>query len=268
MNLQIPVSRSSAQPIQKVVFKDVYVAINCATHSAGSGGPWSLGIPDVYSISNIYVGSNFSVTNSDRTGWFTFNNGQQDNYYGLAQLSVLPQYKSNITSASRILVKLNCFYANVSSTKAGFFSVDSYPIDNSNTANTNAIVTAQIPVYNSVTGVRYDLRNYIDFRPVFANTAILSNTVAAATINPANNNSTFITGGNPISIEPNANFVYNAEYYLPRVDNLVINKDGSLDVKYGIPSLNPVPQSINTSGLKLATISVPPYPSLTFTEAE
>jgi len=267
-NLQMPLSKASALPIQKVPNKGIYVAINCASHWAGSAGPWNLGLPDVYSISNIYVGSTFDIANPDKTGWFQLNPNQSDTAYNLSQLNLLPQYKGYINSSSRILVKLNSFTANVSTTKAGFFSIDSYPIDDANTANTQAIQTAQIPVYNSVSGLIYDLRNWIDFRPVFANTAVVTNVFSSATINPANNNSVFVTGGNPIAIEPNANFVYNVLYYLPRIDNLVINKDGTLDTKFGTPSLNPVPQSINTSGLKVATISVPPYPSLTFTEAQ
>ena len=108
----------------------------------------------------------------------------------------------------------------------------------------------------------------IDLRYVYANTAAYTNVVSSATINPVNNFTTYVTGGNPISIEPNANFVYNAIYYLPRVDNLVLNSRGSIDAKLGTPSLKPSSSPINTSGINLATIYVPPYPSLTFIEAQ
>ena len=271
INAQIPTQKSSAVPIEKVVRKSVYVAINCNSHWATTNGPWNLGLPDVFNVSSVYVGSTFSTSNPDQIGWFTYTNGQQDSYYGHGTLVIKPQFKSRLTTASRMLVKLDCFSANISPTKAGFFSVDSYPIDDLNTSNTQAVQTAQIPVYRSVSGINYDLRNHIDLRPVFANTAVISfsPTWGSYTVNPANNFTTFYTGtGNPISIEPNANFNYNVEYYLPRIDSLIMNKDGVLDVKYGVPAASPVTPSINTSGLKLADIYVPPYPSLTFTEAE
>lgn len=272
MNGQIPTQKTAAVPIQKVVNKGVYVGINCASHWASTTGPWNLGIPDVYEVTNVYVGSTFDTANYDAIGWFGFTSGQQDSYYGHGQLYVLPQFKQNITSSTRMLVKLNCFSANITSVKEGFFSVDSYPIDDANTANLNAIQTAQIPIYKSISGINYDLRNNIDFRPIFANTAIVASTNStwgSYTVNPANNNSTIYTGsGNPIAVEPNANFTYNVEYYLPRIDSLLLNSDGTLDVKHGIPDVNPVTPSLNSAGLKLADIYVPPYPSLTFTESE
>lgn len=269
---QIPVTRTSATPIQKVVKKDVYVAINCASHSASSTGPWGLGLPDVYKINNVWVGSNFANTNQDRTGWFVLDNGQRDSHYQHAQLVLKPAYKNNITSASRIFVSLNHFQANITSSQAGFFSVDSYPIDDANTANTSAIATAEIPLFISDTTNTYDLRNHIDIRPVFANTAVSNSgntTFGQYTINPVNNFNTFVTGGIAgISIEPDSNFSYNVENYLPRIDSIIITKEENVLVKQGIPSNDPKLPSINNAGIKIADVIVPPYPSLTFQEAE
>ena len=62
--------------------------------------------------------------------------------------------------------------------------------------------------------------------------------------------------------------IYDVEFYLPRYDLFLINKDGDLDVKQGIPSLQPRRPAINKSGMQIAEIFVPPYPSLTFKEAE
>ena len=270
---QIPIRRNTANPIQKVVNKNTNVKIDCSTHYNSSTGPWGLGVVDAFYLANVHVGSTagtmFDETNPDRKDWFYLDSGQTDDIYKHSKLIVKPQYASSLDATSTLLVKFHHFTANVTASQAGFFSVDSYPIDDINTSNTQAIQTAQIPVYSSVSGINYDLRNHIDFRPVFANTATYSTTAAGATINPANNSTTLVVGtGNPIAIEPNANFNYNVEYYLPRVDNLILNKDGALDVKQGTPAVNPVAPAINTSGLKLADIYVPPYPSLTFIEAE
>jgi hypothetical protein len=265
---QIPKYRSSAQPIQKVIKKDVFVSINCASHNATTTGPWCLGLPDVLKIKNVYVGSNFSTTNPDRTEWFTLDNGQTDSMYGLSFLKLNPKYYGGLTSASRLLVKLDHFTSNVTSTKAGFYSIDSYPINDSNTASSNSIATAQIPIYTSPSAIQHDLRNYIDFRPIMSNTAVSTNVASSATINPANNSNVFVTAaGATLAIEPDSVFQYNVTHYLPRIDALVINKNNTVSVKYGVPSLNPTPPTLDASGLRVAEIYVPPYPSLTPDEA-
>jgi len=269
LRAQVPIVRTAATPIKKVVYKNNYVNINCASHAANTVGPWTLGFPDVYNITGVYVGAGFANTNPNRVDWFDFNNGQTDNYYGLSQISIKPQYSSGLTSASRLTVQFDCFSPNITSSQATFFSVDSYPIDDANTNNTNAIVTAQIPLYIDGTGNKYDLRNYIDVRPVVTNTVVFAVNASSAAINPSNSNPlTFYQPTTPIVIEPDSNFTYNVEFYLPRYDALLITKDGSLISKSGTPSFTPKQPTLNNSGLKIADILVPPYPSLTFTEAE
>lgn len=268
MNLQMPISRSTALPIPKVSRENTIIRIDCST--AGTTGPWSLGWPDVYQVSNVLVGSAYSLTNPDRVDWFELDNGQQDNMYNIAKLRLKPQYNGVLTAASRLVVRMNHFTPNASSSASLFFSEDSYPIDDANTANTNAIATAQVPLYKNDKGIIYDLRNCIDIRPVVANTAsLVTGVITNSTINPAANSSTFlVTAGAPVAVEPDSNMTYNVEYYPPRRDIVFVNGDGSLSVKRGEPSLDPKLPAINKTGLKIAEIYVPPYPSLTFKEAE
>lgn len=267
---QITVSRNPATPIKKIVNKNVYVKIDCGTHPNGTNGPWCLGFPDVYKVSNVHFGSTYSTSNPDKGDWFDLVTGQTDTHYGMSQLVIIPKYKSNLTNTSKLLVKLNHFTPQYSSSQFGFFSIDSYPIDDANTANTSAIQTAEIPIYIDNSLVQYDLRNHIDFRFVVANTATSTTSEASATINPTVNITSFNKGGSgqQFIAEPGTNFTYDVEYYLPRADIFIINKDGSLDVKQGIPSLRPQLPAINKTGLPIAEILVPPYPSLTFKEAE
>lgn len=266
---QAPIIRNAAVPVEKVVKKDVFVKIDCTSHTNGAAGPWSLGIPDVYKLTAVYTGASFSTSNPDRKDWFTFNNGQTDNLYDLASISVNPKYKTLITSSTKMLLQFSHFSPNVTTSKAGFFSVDSYHIDDANTLNTSAIATAEIPVYKSIDGTVYDLRNYIDFRPVKQATATSTQAIASASINPSASSSSYYTAaGALLSMEPDSNFVYNAEHYLPRYDALLITKDGYLVVRSSTSSYNPKPPVINNTGLQIASIYMPPYPSLTFTEAE
>lgn len=267
---QIPARANPASPIKKEVNKGRYVKIDCSTNVGGATGPWVLGFPDVYKVTNVYVGSTYSTTNQDAKDWFDVYSGQTDTHYGMSKLVLIPKFKNNITNTTKLLVKLDHFTPQITTTQRGFFSIDSYPIDDANTANTIAITTAEIPIYVDNAQNRYDLRNHIDFRPMIANTATSSTSEAGATINPVDNITTFTLGSGSAQVAalPDTNFTYDVEFYLPRVDYFIINKDGSLDVKKGIPDVNPVPPSLNKSGLVVAEVFVPPYPSLTFKEAE
>jgi hypothetical protein len=171
---------------------------------------------------------------------------------------------------SKLLIKLNHFTANITATKAGFFSVESYPINDDDPENANYIQTAEVPIYYDSALVPHDLRNNIDCRFYLANTAVVATTEAAATINPANNYNIFQKGnpGEQIIAGIGQNIMYDIEFYLPRYDILIINRDSNLEVKEGIPSLKPQRPAINKTGMPIAEIYVPPYPSLTFKEAE
>ena len=259
---QIPKYRYAANPIEKVINKDVYVKIDCGTNVGGVNGPWTLGFADIMRVSSVYVGADYLTSNPDRGAWFQLNNGQQDTMYGLGTLVLNPQYAGSLTASSKILVMLDYFSSNVTSTQTGFYSIDSYPIDDVNTANTNAISTSQIPVYYSATTKSYDLRNQIDLRPIVTNTATSTNVISSASINPANNISTFVSGST-VALEPDSTFSYNITHYLPRYDALVINSNQTLTVKKGAPAVNPIPPSLDQSGLRVAQIYLPPYPTLT-----
>ena len=270
MYAQISSSRTSATPIEKVVHKNTYVKIDCASNVNGVNGPWNLGLPDVYKIANVHFGSTYSEDNVDYKEWFNLDSGQTDSHYGLSKLVVSPRYAKNIAAGSKFLIKLNHFSANITATKAGFFSVDSYPINDTDPTNPNYIATSEVPIYFDNTQVGYDLRNHIDCRFYLDNTAVIATTKEAATINPVNNNSVFKKGnpGEQIVAAIGENILYDVEYYLPRYDTFIINRDGALDVKEGIPSLHPQRPAINKTGMPIAEIYVPPYPSLTFKEAE
>ena len=271
MYAQIATARVTATPIQKVVHKNSYIKIDCATHPNGKNGPWNLGLPDVYKIANVHFGSTYSESNPDYKEWFNLDTGQTDSQYGLSQLFVSPKYVGNMSDTAKLLIKVNHFTANITATKAGFFSVESYPINDDDPENPNYIQTAEVPVYYDAALNPHDLRNNIDCRFYLANTAVVANTIVAAyPENPANNYNTFQKGnpGEMIVAGVGENIIYDVEFYLPRFDTFIINRDGTLEVKEGIPSLQPQKPAINKTGMPIADIFVPPYPSLTFKEAE
>jgi hypothetical protein len=185
-------------------------------------------------------------------------NGQRDEFYDHGRLYVKPEFASRLTSSSRLLVKLDHFLANTG-TSVGFFAADSYPIDDANTANTNAIQTIDLPFYGTK-----ELRNCVDFRPRKFSTANNTSTEANATENPAVSNTSFdVPAGGQYLGMPDQNFICDLEYYLPRVDLLTLDPFGNFNVIQGTPSTNPRTPFIENDQCPIAEISVPAYPTAT-----
>jgi len=254
------VSSTSSGQINKTLRPDRYVKINCATHSSGTSGPFSLGISDVYRIKEIWMDTAPVTSNgqgSNVTTSFTFDNGQRDSMYDFATLTP----KIPLSNTNYLLVRLDYFEPDYT-VGQGFFSVDSYPIDDSNTSTTT-IKTAEIPIYKSPTsGEIYDLRNHLDFRPVKDQVAASSTTAAGATVNPAASGA-FDYDVNGLRIPaPYSQITYDYQYYLARKDVVTINKNKVFSVVKGVPATVPITPDTQDDVLNLATITVSPYPSL------
>lgn len=237
----------------------VYVKIACNT--AGTAGPYSLGLPDVYSIDNVWVGNTSigyqeSNTAAEVKSSFNLNKGQRDDYYGLS--SIVKKNSLSLTANSNLLIKAKVF---VPASNGGFFTVNSYPIDDANTANTSAIQTYQIPKYTGEDGTVYSLRDCVDFRFYAVNTATYAITSANATVNPSNSVS-FNRSQDLLIAAPNKELVADYSYYLARKDLAMVNEYGDFVIKSGAPAVDPIPPSDPSLGMVIADITVPPYPSL------
>ena len=116
--------------------------------------------------------------------WKTIDNGQKDNMYDTASITPITGYAPS--AGDYLLVYLDYFLPSFGG-YSGYFTVNSYNIDDVDSVTPlNAIRTEQLPVYTSpLSHIRYDLRNYLDFRPVKTNPAADATTVAAATTNPS-----------------------------------------------------------------------------------
>ena len=271
---QYPVAKTPAVQTAKTVSKNRLVKIDCSNNVANSVGSWCLGLPDVIKINNIWVGTSYANTTSNRVAWFDFDNGQRDDSYDLATLSVKPAFKSNITSSTKILVDLDHLVTDTSS-GIGYYSVDSYPISNDGiTSNSTTISVAEIPLYKSKTAnTTYDLRNCIDFRPIKAATAnSIANTDYAnsyISINPAtsNANTWSISTYGQYHAEADSNMTADYEYYLGRRDLLLLGTTGQFTYTSGVPEVYPKKPLNNSEATVIAETFVPPFPSLTMREA-
>jgi hypothetical protein len=266
VKLYVNVQSANAQPVLKVLRKDRYVIINTNTHPSTSGGTYSLGISDVYQIKNIFIGEHTDsdsavvAAGNDVASSFTLDKGQRDNEYRNAK--IVKKASGPSLTNKKLVIKLDYFTHDGASADGTFFTVDSYPIDDTG-ATAATIKTQDIPVYISpITGESFDLRDTLDFRVRYSDSAANATTVGSATTNPTE--STTITAPsvgitNPV---PTEQFITDLEYYLGRTDRLIIDSEGVFSSIYGTPSLTPGIPAEPENTMSLATINIPPYPSL------
>jgi len=250
--------KPTAREIAKTLKPNRFVKIDCAT--SGTTGPFNLGFSDVYQIRNIRKHSgSFSTGNegTDVTSQFTFDNGQRDDLYDHAKITPT----TTLSSGDYLLVKLDYFDPDYSQ-GSGYFSVDSYPIDDTTISN-STIQTSEIPVYTSTTnGARVDLRNFLDFRPIKVSTSADATTVGSASSNPATTNSFNQASGGVRIVAPTSEINYDYNYYLGRIDVVTVDRDGNFAVTEGVPESIPVTPINSEDTMAIGKVFVTPYPSI------
>jgi len=251
--------RSSAIQINKQLRPNRFVKIDCSS-LASLTAPINLGVSNVFQIRQIRKDTSAFTTSSqgtDVTSSFIFDNGQRDELYDHA--SIIP--KITLSASEYLLVELDYFQPDFSQ-GVGYFSVDSYPV-NDTVESSTTIFTHEIPIFRSPdTNIPYDLRDFLDFRPVKTNTATDSTTVSGASTNPSVG-TTFVLEGNGQRLPiPSSQILVDYSYFLSRVDVVGVDKDGNFLVVKGTPSINPVIPSAPDSTMVLGTINIEPYPSL------
>jgi hypothetical protein len=270
------VLRTIASPAKKGIQRNRFVKIDTSTNPKG---PWCLGIADVCTLVKVYSSTDgsYSVNNSDVTSNFVFDSGQKDTHYDFAYLYTKPGY--NVASNTKLLVQIDFFTAAFAANSSGFFSVESYPVDDSSISNTYITInTKDIPLYIDENNTKTPLRDYVDFRPFPVNTA---NNTASNTSYFDTSNSTQVTAAiSYATVNPSASLVFNnityipsygknlqSDYtrYLPRKDLLLItpNELAPVKVKEGLSKVNPQPPLYPDNAMALAIVNIPEYPSLT-----
>ena len=162
---------------------------------------------------------------------FRSNNGQTDNYYTNAYLRRLNTHAFG--NDDRLIITYTYFEHSGS---AGFFTVDSY--DQLINDPDLDLEYSDIPIYKDSLGVSHRLSEVIDFRSIN-----LSNTVNVNASIP----------------EFGTNIIFDAEYYLPRSDLLLVNTRGIFYIKEGIPSENPTLPECDRDAMILYEIHLGDY---------
>ena len=261
--------RIDGQQIAKTVRKNRYVRINLANTENGILGPWNLGVSDVHKVTEVRIVGSAPATLTDgvsSTNSFILDNGQRDNLYDHAKLKRNPFRPPTLNSSEWLLVKFDYFEHDTSS-GIGYFSVDSYPINDNNASNTS-IKTEEIPLFISQTDSKvFDLKDSIDIRPRISDTANNVTSLTNISTNPASCTViTTIASGLHYS-PPNADFVFDFQNYFGRVDLLVIDSKGDFRTVRGAPSAAPKSPRAPADAMILATLHIPPFPSIPLSEA-
>lgn len=255
----------NTSPQAKTADRDNFVKIGLTT--ATLKGPWCLGIPDIFRLKKVYLGSSSSVSTSDLdvTDQFYIDHNQTADYYGLGYLYKKSNANINLSSSSYLLVQFDAF-----TSTPGVFTVNSYVSSNRDQrfaddslaladlgTKTNSF---EVPELHTAQGKYFDLINWIDFRPVATATASYAKTATAATVNPGS--TLTFSGTNKKFPLPESGVQYTRQHFKGRKDAVVITKDNLIKIIRGTPENNNSVVNVPDGVLHLNSFKIPAYPCL------
>lgn len=202
----------------------------------------SLQVPDVYEIVRITdsLSPSVNVTTAmlssaiyDVTNNFEFDNGQKKTHYDHASIKLKRGFSS---PKGRLLVQYKYLkhQSAPSPQNDGLFTVDSYLKAGSNFTYDDISVFV-----NKDDGKTTELRSAFDFRPT---RAICGDTLSGA-VNP----------------DPDLTGSLNFQYYLGRVDQVVVKPSREFYVVQGKSSISPTPSPVSPEDMLIYTLTIPAY---------
>jgi hypothetical protein len=196
----------------------------------------SLYVPDVIQLISVYDFNGASIANTgytDVTSRYTLETGQKDSFYDHSSIKLKAGFSAPI---GPIVVRYKAF----SSSGAGFFSADSYP------------TYGTIPSYLSISsGVQYNLRDCLDFRPVRKAATAAIGTTVVFDVDP--------TSTGPKIPKYGSDIILDYSYYLPRIDKVVLNKNKYFEIIKGEPAINPIIPKDKDDTMNLYLLAEPAY---------
>ena len=202
--------------------------------------PQSLHTSDVISLVSVLDFNNTAITTANAssainvTNRYVLDTGQRDSFYNHASIKLKPGVSAPV---GPIVVTFNQFI----SSGPGFFTVDSY----------SGYAYESIPSYTATNGTKYELRDSLDFRPVRANS---TSTTASSVVFDVNQDTT-----GPKVPENGSDIILDYEYYLPRIDKVILNKSRLFEVIKGVPSLTPIEPKDKDGAMTLYVLREPAY---------
>ena len=206
------------------------------------GAVVSLQVPDVYEIVRITDSrgtgnvTTAMLTNPtyDVTSNYEFDNGQRKTHYDHATIKLKRGYSSPTGSSLLVQYKYLKHQAAPSPQNIGFFTVDSYL-----KAGSNFTYDEMSKFLSNEDGKLISLRSCLDFRP--------TRQIASETISGA------------VNADPDFTAELSFEYYLSRIDKLVVKPSKEFSVVSGKSSVTPIPPPIDPNDMMIYTLTIPAY---------
>ena len=223
-----------------MVFKSIgatnFTGTTVLTDLRTPGKVVSLQVPDAYEIIGIFDSkTNSNVTSAmltsstyNITNRYEFDNGQRKTHYDHATIKLKRGF-----SAPTGTVFVQYRYFKSLSVFNGLFTVDSY-------AQGSNIDYDEVPAFNDKENNNIlSLRSAFDFRPY--------KTIAG----------TSLSGG--LNPEPLQNIEMSYDYYLPRIDRVIVKSGGEFAIIKGQAAIQPVPPTVDTKDMLIYTLTIPAY---------
>ena len=193
-----------------------------------------------FSESNIQaVVTTIDASSSNISQNFKFDNGQQGTFYGYGSINRLP-------STPEPTKKIKVYFASgyyQSSDDGDITTIDSYR---------GFDYKKDIQIVNSIRN-----SDMIDIRPRVSQYTLSENSRSPLEFYGRLFNGSGNSAANILASDES--IVTTFSYYLGRIDRIFIRKDGTFQVKYGVPSEKPEKPISIEDALEIATITLPPY---------
>jgi hypothetical protein len=251
-------------PASKSVSRNVCARLSLNSNIAGVAGPWAVGHSDVIRLRGVYLGANTTFVSTDSgitdvTPQFYIDANHNTDYIGTGYLYKKGGSTLTLQTTDRLLVVFDILTTSSTAVR----TIGSYPInDGLNLASSNTTMnTLELPEVFGQQDSYYDVRDAFDFRPTTANTITINTSQSSAAINPTE--PAYASRYTSIGLfpAPHSTIVSDVEYYLPRMDRVVIDTTSTITVVSGQPGVNSLPAEPRDC-LTINTITVPQYPSI------
>jgi len=255
----------AAGPVITNLTTNNHVVIAAPNQQTGNND--SLGVPDVYRIIDVYDSGEINlaptydmINNSDYrvTANYELDHGQSEDLYDYSSIVLKASAPAPLGQLAVVFDKFN----HTDTDKSGFFTVDSYAgqvaIDN---------ITRFI---STKTGQRYDLREYIDFRPSrrIGAAASVANTNYFVPIYSAPDLDHTVSNETVLHPDSQGNMIYDMQYFAPRFDKIVLSLNqtgrsantGFIKIVSGTDDIAPaIPPTVDPADMTLFQLALPSY---------
>lgn len=193
------------------------------TVTPDASGNCTLDKPDLFAVTAI---KDTNTNGDDISAIYEVDNGQRDDFYGLAKLNII----AGNTAPSTVFVQYQYFDHGAG---GDFFAVNSY---------TGQVDYENIPNFTKSDGTLVNLRNVLDFRPVVASNGAFG---SGAVINELPRPTDLIT--------------FDVNYYQGQAAKVVIDHDSKIRVISGQKSITPKLPKSPENTMDLFNVKLNPY---------